>query len=327
MSVAYLIIAHDPGARLRLLIETLLEDERSSVYLHLDRKCSDLGWVPGFRHPRFKFIQKHSVNWGGFSMVRATKSLLRLAFEDERNQKFALLSESCFPLKAPAALNASLDQMNGSAFAVWGKIDWSRRFGTLDRYMVTKLYPYDVEALNPTRGPIRRLTWAALKFLIRVVPFELRVPRQPLWKGSMFFVADRELTARFLEDHPELERVFRYSQAPDEMFFTTIFGRYLEERSQPVPLTRFGDDVQGAHFIRKRLPKRSLLQKLTSSVDTRRLFPSDIPDALASGALFARKCDLEACKLIKLSHSPAASAPADGDTRVKDDVSAGGFES
>nr|XP_043637144.1 glycosyltransferase BC10-like [Erigeron canadensis]XP_043637145.1 glycosyltransferase BC10-like [Erigeron canadensis] len=69
-------------------------DGRFTVYVHASRE--QLGHVS----PHFigRNIRSEKVDWGKISMVDAEKRLLMNALQDENNQHFVLLSDSCVPL-------------------------------------------------------------------------------------------------------------------------------------------------------------------------------------------------------------------------------------
>ena len=95
MTVAYLIMAHEADAQLALLISTLLADERSRLYLHLDAKAGDLGAAAHLAADRLTVLDDRLVvNWGGYSIVAATQRLLARALREPPTTHFVLLSGS-----------------------------------------------------------------------------------------------------------------------------------------------------------------------------------------------------------------------------------------
>ncbi len=307
MSVAYLLLVHAADAQLRLLTDTLLGDPRSKVYVHLDRKCADRGWLAGPLDPRLKVLSAHRVNWAGFSIVKATRTLLRAAMRDEANERFALLSGKCFPLQPIAEVNDRLLATPGSAFALWGAIDRNDdSVEGLGRQLITKFHFNDCEPLNLKRGGLSRKLWYRLRALNARLPYQRRFPARTVWKGSQFFVMDRAMAALAIAPDRALDALFRFSNAPDEMAFATIYGRSLEQRGTPIALTAETAERQAWHFIRKRLVPDPPApgEEPQPITDIRRLRISDIPAARASGALFARKCESDVCaEILRLQRS------------------------
>ena len=303
MSVAYLIVAHSPNPQLRLLVERLLHDPRGWVYVHLDRKTSDTRWLGGFAHPRFRWIQAHAVHWASYSVVRAILALLETAVAEPRHTEFVLLSGACFPLLPPGRLEDAI-VARGSEFAIWGKLDRDSRIDHYGVRAVTKFYPYGIGWLNPKRGLLQRLWWRAFRILNARAPYARSLPELPLWKGSMFFLADRPLAERLIAQAPQLEPLLRFAHAPDEILFATVYARDRSERGLVVTETAVNAERQGTHFIPRRVAVRRALQWLRPPADDRRIEPDNIDAAMRSGALFARKCDLATAQRIS-QHSDA----------------------
>jgi hypothetical protein len=83
------------------------------------------------------------------------------------------------------------------------------------------------------------------------------------------------------------------------MVFITMIVRHMRARGMMISTTSPIAPRQGAHFILKREPdRRSFRDRLFKRVDLRRLFTSDVDDANASGALFARKCSADVSRAI-----------------------------
>jgi hypothetical protein len=298
-TVAYLILAHAADEQLRLLTNALLADGRSRVYLHLDAKVLDLNWIEGHTGPRFVLIaDRRSLNWGGYSIVEATLRLLRSALSDAANQRFVLLSGTCFPLKTVHEINESILALTMPLMALWGRIDPSLKHGTgLGRYVVTKFHPHDNPFLVPTTSRMHERLWNAYKWVDGRLPYERKVDLRDLWKGSQFFILDRDSAEVCLRPPGALVHALRYALAPDEIFFTTIIVGHLRAGGRMMPTTSPSAARQGAHFILKREPDhRSLRERLFRRVDLRRLTTADVDDARASGALFARKCSADVSK-------------------------------
>ena len=63
---------------------------------------------PASRFSKALIQNRVATEWGGFTLASATRALLRAALADPNNQRFALLSESCVPLYAPAVVYTQL---------------------------------------------------------------------------------------------------------------------------------------------------------------------------------------------------------------------------
>uniref|UniRef100_A0A0C9S5S4 TSA: Wollemia nobilis Ref_Wollemi_Transcript_18600_1538 transcribed RNA sequence n=1 Tax=Wollemia nobilis TaxID=56998 RepID=A0A0C9S5S4_9CONI len=86
-------------------LETLWEaffkghEDKYSIYVHASKQITlKTAWTsPVFRG---RDIHSEKVEWGKISMIDAERRLLIAALQDEDNQHFVLLSESCVPLRS-----------------------------------------------------------------------------------------------------------------------------------------------------------------------------------------------------------------------------------
>lgn len=300
--ISYMIMVHEVGTQLNLLIEALLSDVRSVIYIHLDGKVEIDNNNSFSQNDRIIFIKNRvRVNWGGFSMVHAMKNLIHEALKDTGSDRFVLISGSCFPIKIPVQINDELLRSNGNIFSVWGEIDpenlSSEGFG---RYSVTKFQPCDVEILNPKKSIAHSRVWNFYKKISSQIPLERKVSLSDLWRGSQFFAASRAVAEWFVKSHPDLDHILRWSLAPDEIYFNTLYVRYLRQSGEDFCKILPGATEQGTHYIKKTVPAdRTLRQKLFEPIDLRKLNKNDLPEILASPCFFARKCNSEISKEIE----------------------------
>ncbi len=274
-------------------MRTLLLDDRSRIYVHIDAKVEDLGWLAHRAEPRLTVLDNRIiVNWGGYSVVKATLLLLDYAFRDDQNLRFVLLSGACFPIQPPQAVNDNILAQQTPVVSIWGKIDASLKANEgFGRYTVTKYHPLDVRGVNPKRGRALERIWNLYKRINALLPYERKIQLEDLWKGSQFFLADRELVKYYLMPHPPLAQALQHALAPDEIFFATLYVRWCKCKGLVTPLVPVSETHQGVHYVRKQVSRdRTLYQKLFKSIDLRKLDVTNIGELLASKALFARKC-------------------------------------
>lgn len=292
-NVAFLIMAHAVNEQLKLLVESLLLDERSRLYIHIDKKTKNLGWLEKNNHANVHVLQDRvAVHWGGKSMIDATQALLKAALLENSNRFFMLLTGSCFPVKHPHTVVDFILKQQQPIFQIWGKMQenlaQNENFG---RYVVTKRHPLDCSLFNPKTDALRAFLWNIYKAVNNLLPYERKVDVKDLWKGSVYFLANREVAALFCAEHTQLLSDLKCALASDEIFFATIYVRWARQNGTEICLTPPSEFIQGLHYIRKRNPKqRPLLQRLFFPVDLRVLDEGAVRDATKSPALFARKC-------------------------------------
>lgn len=301
-TVAFLIMAHAVNEQLKLLVESLLLDQRAKIYIHIDKKTTDLGWLKENSHTHVHVIKDRvAVHWGGKSMIDAAKLLLKAALQDKDNSFFMLLTGSCFPVKHPHVVVDFIVSQQQPIFTIWGKMQenlaQNENFG---RYVVTKYHPLDVPALSPKKDAFRAFMWNIYKIINNNLPYERKVDVKDLWKGSAYFLVNREVADQFCAEHTRLLADINYALAADEIFFATIYVRWARQKGIDIAFTPASSLLQGLHYIRKRNPKnRPLLHRLFLPIDLRVLDEDSVADAVNSPAMFARKCSLKVSSKIK----------------------------
>lgn len=292
-TVAFMIMAHAVNEQLKLLVESLLLDHRSRLYIHIDRKTEKLGWLTENNNPNIHVLQNRVVvHWGGKSMIDATQALLKTALLEKKNSSFMLLTGSCFPVKNPHTVVDFILKQQRPIFQIWGKmqenLSQNENFG---RYVVTKYHPLDNSVFNPKTDAVRAFLWNIYKIINNILPYERKVDVKDLWKGSVYFLVNREVAELFCSEHKQLVSDLTYALATDEIFFATLYVRWAKQNGIDLQFTSPSSFIQGLHYIRKRNSKqRPLFQRLFLPIDLRVLDEENIQDAARSPALFARKC-------------------------------------
>lgn len=285
-TVAYCIIAHRVDEQLLHLIDFLCSDYRSKIYLHVDAKSSFSTTLSGLKyHDKVTLVDRVRVNWGGFSMIRATRNLLTAARSQPSNNSFALLSESCFPLRPMKLLNDHMLDEDADRISLWRII--SRPIKTPHctvEKSIDKRHFLDVEWLNPKNGLIGRLNFKLLSIINAILPYR-RYPPMVIAKGSQWFTATKKTIDVFLSNNIGLENFLSFSFAPDETFFQTIYFNHVNSFGADIQWRSQRDNFQASHYIAFHPDTKKF----------RAMDDQDVTAALASNALFARKCAPQQC--------------------------------
>ncbi len=271
---AFLVLCHKQPRQINALTRLFASPgqgaERLDVFVHLDVKFAHL--LPQLRpRPNLTTFSRHRTSWGGFGIVRATLDLLRRALERERFAYLHLLSGQCLPLQPLPRILERFDgggreYMRCTPFPVVGL-----PYRGFDRILVE--YPPHLQGRY--RGARARQVEEYKASVLRDPSRHRRVDHlPPLYHGSQWFSVTGDCAAwmvRFADEHPEFVRFFETSLIPDEMFFQTIlmtspFAARLDQR-----IFRHMDWKRGGPYTFGR---------------------EDLPELLASPALFARKFDI-----------------------------------
>lgn len=116
MKHAYIITAHNNFSVLKKLLEWL-DDERNTIYLHLDAKSKDIS-VKEFtflKHARIKAIPRIPLYWAGSSIVEAVLALMEASLAEDYDYCHYLTGADVM-LKGLDELDAFLEKHYGMEF-------------------------------------------------------------------------------------------------------------------------------------------------------------------------------------------------------------------
>ena len=102
MKHAFLILAHKYNSAVVCLIETILSDARTHVYLHLDSKCEDDLFLNHYvTNKRVTILPRHNLHWGHTSILRQELLMLETSYLDGCNEFWLCSGDDAFlkPIK------------------------------------------------------------------------------------------------------------------------------------------------------------------------------------------------------------------------------------
>jgi len=276
--VAYLIICHTDPAQLERLIDAV--DEQADFFIHVDSKVPIEQFAFLAARPNVFFTAERVwIYWAGFSMVRATLTLMSAAVEKGHYRRMVLLGGLDYPIKPTAQI---LDVLLGddkrefirffdiveSGEEVYLELIERHWFFDAPRLLVNKYY--DV------RGPMKRLLWPLKK---------RHLPGYRLCFGHMQWALTGDCASYVLEHartHPELEKFYRYAFAPDEQFIHTIVAnsRFCENAGGIEPYREMGTyRMANLHHIHPSLSKTYTIEDFDEVAASDKLFVKKITSA------------------------------------------------
>jgi hypothetical protein len=264
MRIAYLILAHRAPDDLLTMLPAFRR--HGETYLHVDRDSRgfDGHWDDLAKHTILP-KRRHSVSWGGFSVVEATLELIETALARGSADYLILMSGACLPILNAASLSQRLASEAGEYIDMMPDHearghDRKKRLAHYRFYSKTLPRPY-LGALNR----LSRLAWTRNSF-----EAEFGEPRF----GSMWWCLSRpclEWAMRFRRQHPTYDKRFRHTETPDESYFQTL-----------VSLSPFAQRVKGS---------LTYVDWEKGGSHPKTLSRQDLPRIAASGLCFARKFD------------------------------------
>jgi hypothetical protein len=286
VKLAVTVLAHRAPRQLARLLSAM-RDPRVTFYVHIDRRAD----LAAFTRQRAAFdgvevvlLPRRRTRWGGVELVDATLDGLARAVADGCTY-FVLISGQDFPLRPVAELLEFVEAAGDRSYVEhWPLPDPRWRLGGRDR---TDFYTYDLLGRRETCIPRGEdVSYLSLRGQVLNETLRLRTVLKPARRmppyvrpfGGMQWLnlsrAAVEHILRFVGEHPDYRRYHQHTLAPDEIFFQSILA--------------------GSDFTRQyELVSDSLRFMVwpAGSAHPGTLTAGDLPSALRSSALFARKFD------------------------------------
>lgn len=220
---AYLIICHNHFQQLDKLLN-LLDDARNDIYIHVDQKVGEI--PPTLREKQMKhspvyFVDRVSVNWGGYSMVQCEMNLLEAAVQNEAEYAYYhLISGVDLPLKTQNQIHGFFDENAGKEFISFStKANQTKDF--LDRISV---YHFFQEKVGRSHGALFKLESLLVKLQQLLHINRLGREKDRFYKGNQWFSITDEM-AKFItlpEQKAFVEKYLKWSCCSDELFIQTL---------------------------------------------------------------------------------------------------------
>lgn len=214
MKVCYLILAHNNFIHLERLVKALDDEYASSFYIHIDKKVRS---KQTFSNPKINIIPEHfDIQWGTFSMVKATLALFNHAMNNvEKADYYILLSGVDYPIRSKQYLQNLLSTGKEYIDIASAPVPYK----PMSRF---EYYYFNYDRRNLKHYNPKFL----LEVLLKKIGFKRKIPFQ-LYVGSQWFALTYNCIQYILEAVREDKRYvnfFSHSLISDEAFFQTIIG-------------------------------------------------------------------------------------------------------
>ena len=279
MTLAVLVIGYREPEVLGKVLQFYLE-VGADIYLHVDQKMSAADYLRrlGAYADQVNLVeQRLNIFWAGFSMIRATMSLLETALEQKQYSNYLLVSDDTVPAVTVTSfcihMTANRDRIGLRRLAEDDVFfDRYKGFFYLD-HAATSLLGRPIETSNIDEDFI--VTMARLQHRRRIGK-----PKIPIYYGSQWWCLTAEtidLIITKFRDSADIREAFEFSAVPDECYFQTLVGNFassvpsrlsdgpvfVDWTQQPRPFV-FSDISQmpqlelGRHFLIRKATKNAL---------------------------------------------------------------------
>jgi hypothetical protein len=242
--VAYLILTHKDPPQVEALAARILElSPRGHVVVHHDLEADTLPW-DGRPPARVHLVERIAVDWGGWSIVEATRRMLRVAVDQLDAQWIVILSGEHWPVADLAAWEATVGDRGADAFMPAERLPERLHFGRRDldanRFLARSVHrwfkvgrPRLALAHRALAGlyKVSLLTHPILKleYSLRGDTWFVGVPRRrtpvrgwELYKGSQWLACNARAARLVLDVDPAVTAWFTRSHIPDESFIQSV---------------------------------------------------------------------------------------------------------
>lgn len=218
MKIAYLVLAHNNFQHLNRLIDSL-NAENSDLFIHFDKKT--IVDISKYNYANVFILQKRfSIQWGGFSMIRAEIELLKTANAHKNYDYYILLSGDSYPIKSNIEIENYLKVNIGSNFIDARDMPNEVKTERINRYFI------EGGARNRSiKGFVIRKSNRILSKFITKRELPGKFSNYQLNWGSQWWAFHKDFVSylfSFLNNNKKIVSFFKNTMIPDEMFFQII---------------------------------------------------------------------------------------------------------
>lgn len=271
---AYLIIAHNKFDILEKIVK-LLDHDENDIYIHIDKKTKTFNFSyfeSICQKSKLFFIERISVNWGGFSLIKCELLLLKSATK-RKYVYYHLISGCDLPLKNQENIHEFFRENDGIEYIhfVFGDIN-----SRIDKYYFFQEYR---KSSNILKKYLSLMCEKISLFLQKIFSVDrLKCVDYEVKYGANWFSITHELANYVISKEDWIKRHFCYSFCADEIFLQTLVynSQFIKKIAQ------MDDDNSYLNCLRK--------------IDWNRGKPyvwriKDYDELINSEYLFARKFD------------------------------------
>lgn len=248
MKVSFILLAHEAPSKLKDLIEVILKSG-SDIFVHhdlnapSDLECASKKWGLEKLSGKIYFADRVRVAWGEWSIVQGTLNCLRLARSiNYQCEYMMLISGSCMPIKPVEMFYDYLKYADKDYIEVVNADENIWVMGGIQNERWTKFHFFNYR-FSRTKFKISKSIQGYFG-INRTLPLH-HTP----YIGSQWWnlrVSTIESILNILDQHPAIEKFYKYTCVPDEHFFQTLIANIIPlEQISKESLTRYSFNSYG----------------------------------------------------------------------------------
>lgn len=272
MKHAYLLLVHNNPEQLKRLIG-LLDDERNDIFVHVDEDTDFpiADFSECAKYSTLTFIDRISIKWADYSIVKAELNLLRAATEKGEYKYYHLLSGADLPLKNQDEIHGFFDGQDSEFVGVVPiecpyNIRHVRFYYPLLKFKRFRKHKW-LKVLNEGWVKVQKCL-----FINRI----RKLDDYHFYDGWQWFSITHAFAKYALDNEKFIDKTFVSTKAPDELVFQTL--------------------AMNSPFKERLYDQESLTNGSQRYIDWKRGKPytfkaEDFDELINSNCMFARKFD------------------------------------
>jgi len=221
MRHAWLIIAHNQFGILQRLV-SLLDDERSDFYIHIDRKVKHLPEIKVSKGRLFMLEDRVDVRWGTVSQIETELDLLEAALRNGPYSHYHILSGTHLPLKPVDEMMQFYDSHSDEEIMrFWGQDEGDSDFKLRRYHFPLRNFKYGTRA----QRRICQLTWQCVIKIQKLLGIR-HLKSERFIKTDNWLSLTENACLFFVEHKDRILHKYRWSFCGDEYFVASEMNRF-----------------------------------------------------------------------------------------------------
>ncbi|WP_163710543.1 beta-1,6-N-acetylglucosaminyltransferase [Mangrovibacterium lignilyticum] len=296
--IAYLILAHNDAPHLARLIKKL--NLQADFYIHIDKKTDTKPFEQLVKSSSNIYYvsetKRVDVQWGGISQIDATLSLIEEFLNQQKKvvytyKKIVLLSGACYPIKSNEYIHSFFENNRSTNF-IRATNTTTANSNKYNR-AVCKYWFFNIYINN---RQLKKISRAILEFLYS--PFQKKnyfynkAKKFDIYHGSQWWALNYDVIKYFYSSsfqNKMARKYFKYSLAPDEKYFHTIFfnspHKTTNQQKGPEKFVPHTSAYANIHVIDKSLSKYFTDKDFEVLSNSDKLFVRKVNSELSSSLL------------------------------------------
>ncbi|AVL02768.1 beta-1,6-N-acetylglucosaminyltransferase [Pediococcus pentosaceus] len=223
MMQAFLVMTKDINEELLNLIRAL-DSPKHVIFVHVDKKTGDFDKESVIKNSIYSdivFVPRIDVTWGGFSLVRAELSLMKVANSYGTFGHFHLLSGEDFPVKSNNQLDTFFEEHPNNNF-----LEISQRIPNQnkDRFKLRyeQYHLLQDKFIGRKHNVFKYIDFASC-YLQRYLGVN-RTRHINIQSGANWFSLNQDLLSYIIDNEKWITKHFKNTYCPDESFIQTLIA-------------------------------------------------------------------------------------------------------